>query len=282
MVPTDDASTQVPIPDVMAIKAKQKAAWEDGDYASFCKFMEAGAMEILNGWNIGRDKTLLDVACGSGQTAIPAARNGARVTGIDIAENLIDHARRRAREAGLNARFDVGDAEELPYADASFDTVISLIGAMFAPRPEKVVGEFARVLKPGGKLHMANWTAASMPGRMFKCMACFVPPPAGIVSPMLWGDAATVRERLVGNFVDVRLRRRVYPHWHYPFDAAELVNLFRTHFGPVKKTFELIEPEQQQELRRSLEQVYSESGETANGALSITQGELLEIEATRR
>ncbi|MGA7178946.1 MAG: class I SAM-dependent methyltransferase, partial [Thiobacillaceae bacterium] len=165
------ALKQTPVPDFDVIKARQKATWEDGDYASFAKYMEAGAIEILNGWNIPQHKTLLDVGCGAGQTAIPAARNGARVTGIDIAENLIAYARRRAQEAGLDVRFDVGDAEDLPYADASFDVAISLIGAMFAPRPEVVVAEFARVLKPGGKLHMANWTAASMPGQMFKCVA---------------------------------------------------------------------------------------------------------------
>ncbi len=276
------APRQTPAPDIAAIKAKQKITWEDGDYAGFCKFMEAGALEILGGWNIGRDKTLLDIGCGSGQTAIPAAKNGARVTGIDIAESLIAHARRRAREAELEIRFDVGDAEELPYADASFDTAISLIGAMFAPRPERVVAEFARVLKPGGKLYMANWTAASMPGQMFKCVARFVPPPPGLAPPVLWGDEDTVKTRLAQDFTDLRLTRRMYPQWHYPFDAAELVNLFRAKFGPVKKAFDLIDPQQQEELRRSLEHIYAEAGETANGVLTITQGELLEVEATRR
>lgn len=269
-------------PDFDAIKARQKATWEDGDYASFCKFMEAGAIEILDGWDIGRDKTLLDIGCGSGQTAIPAAKNGARVTGIDIAENLIEHARQRAREAGLDVRFDVGDAEDLPYDEDSFDVAISLIGAMFAPRPERVVAEFARVLKPGGKLHMANWTAASMPGQMFKCVARFVPPPPGLTPPVLWGDEATVKQRLADDFTDIKLRRRTYPQWHYGFDAAELVNLFRAQFGPVKKAFELIDEQRRQELRDSLEQIYRDTSETINGVLTITQGELLEIEATRR
>lgn len=274
--------SQASVPDIAAIKAKQKASWEDGNYPAFAKFMEAGAREILDGWNITRHQHLLDVGCGAGQTALPAAKNGARVTGIDVAENLIDHARRRAREAGLDIRFDVGDAEDLPYADGSFDAVISLIGAMFASRPEHVVRECARVLKPGGKLHLANWTAASMPGQMFKCVARFVPPPPGVSPPVLWGDEDTVKQRLSDDFTDIRLRRRMYPHWHYPFDAAELVNLFRTHFGPVKKAFDLIDPQQQQELQRSLEQIYRESSETANGVLTITRGELLEIEATRR
>ena len=127
--------TQAPVPDIATIKAKQKATWEDGDYPTFARFMEAGAIEILDGWNVVRQQSLLDVGCGAGQTALPAAKRGAHVTGIDVAENLIDHARQRAREAGLDIRFDVGDAEDLPYADSSFDALISLIGAMFAPAP---------------------------------------------------------------------------------------------------------------------------------------------------
>jgi SAM-dependent methyltransferase len=271
-----------PAPNFDAIKAKQKATWEAGDYASFCKYMEAGAIDILDGWNIAKGKTLLDVGCGSGQTALPAAKNGARVTGVDIAENLIAHARQRAQEAGLDVRFDVGDAENLPYGDGSFDVAISLIGAMFAPRPERVTAEFARVLKPGGKLHMANWTAAGMPGQMFKCVARFVPPPPGLASPVLWGDEATVKQRLSDDFTDIKFRRRMYPQWHYSFDAAELVNLFRAQFGPVKKAFELIDEDKRRELRDSLEQIYRETSEMRNGVLTITHGELLEVEATRR
>ena len=271
-----------PAPNFDTIKAKQKAAWEAGNYASFCKFMEAGAIEILDGWNIAKNKTLLDVACGCGQTAIPAAKNGARVTGVDIAEPSINHARQRAREAGLDVRFDVGDAEDLPYADDSFEVVISLIGAMFAPRPERVASELARVLKPGGKLHMANWTAASMPGQMFKCVGRFVPPPPGLTPTVLWGDEATVKQRLSNDFTDITLTRRMYPQWYYPFDAAELVNLFRAHYGPVKKAFDQIDEEQRQELRSGLERIYRETSETTNGVLTITNGELLEIEATRR
>ena len=274
--------TQAPVPDIATIKAKQKATWEDGDYPTFARFMEAGAIEILDGWHVVRQQSLLDVGCGAGQTALPAAKRGAHVTGIDVAENLIDHARQRAREAGLDIRFDVGDAEDLPYADSSFDALISLIGAMFAPRPEHMVRECARVLKPGGKLYMANWTAASMPGQMFKCVARFVPPPPGLTAPVLWGDENVAKRRLSDDFTDIRFRRRMYPQWCYPFDAAELVGLFRAHFGPVKKAFDLIGPQQQQALRQDLEQIYLESSEMTNGVLTITRGELLEIEATRR
>jgi len=268
-------------PSIDVIKAKQKATWEDGNYASFAKFMEAGAIEILNAWKIAPNQTLLDVACGSGQTAIPAAKNGIKVTGIDIAANLIQHARKRAQDAGLDIPFDEGDAENMPYSNNSFDVVISLIGAMFAPRPEKVVSECARVLKTGGKLFMANWTSASMPAKMFKCVSKFAPPPAGLPPPVLWGDEETVKQRLSDDFTDIKLTRKTYPQWHYPFDAAELVNLFRAQFGPVKKAFDMTDPQQQKELQHSLEQIYLDASETANGVLTITNGEYLEVVATR-
>jgi ubiquinone/menaquinone biosynthesis C-methylase UbiE len=177
-------------PDLSTIKSKMKATWEDGDYASFATYMAPGAVEILEDWNITPGQRLLDVGCGAGQTAIPAARRGLHVTGIDIAENLVEHARQRARKEGLVARFDQGDAEELPYADASFDVAVTLIGAMFAPDPDRVTAEFARVVRPGGKLYMANWTPNGMPAQMFKfkCVAAYVPPSPAFIPPVLWGE----------------------------------------------------------------------------------------------
>jgi len=268
--------------DLSAIKARHKATWEDGDYASFARYMEDGAVEMLDNWNIPAGKTLLDVGCGSGQTAIPAAKKGIKVYGVDIAENLVQHARQRALIAKLNAFFDVGDAEDLPYENNKFDVVISLIGAMFAPRPDQVVREFARVLKPGGQLIMANWTPASMPAQMFKVVASIVPPPTGIESPVLWGDEKTVLKRLNDDFTDIKLTRKIYPQWQYPFETGDLVNLFRTFFGPVKRAFEASDEYQQAVLHEKLEMIYRENSEQQNGILTITGGEYLEVMATRR
>jgi ubiquinone/menaquinone biosynthesis C-methylase UbiE len=209
-------------------------------------------------------------------------RRGLHVTGIDIAENLIEHARQRVRAEGLVARFDQGDAEELPYADASFDVAVTLIGAMFAPRPERVAAEFARVVRPGGKLYMANWTPYGMPARMFKCVAAYIPPPPGFIPPVLWGDEDTVRQRLNSQFTDIKLTRKTYPQWHYSFIPAELVGFFRRYFGPVKRAFDTVDVQAQQRLSRELEQIYSDTSETLNGVLTITGGEYLEVIATRR
>jgi ubiquinone/menaquinone biosynthesis C-methylase UbiE len=155
------------------------------------------------------------VACGAGQISIPAARAGARVTGVDIATNSIEQARARAQDEGLDARFEEGDAEMLPYEDASFDLVVSLIGAMFAPRPERVAAELVRVCRPGGRIVMANWTPEGFVGQMFKIIGKHVPPPALMSSPLLWGDEATVRERLSDGVAELHVTKRQYP-FYYP------------------------------------------------------------------
>ena len=264
------------------LKMKQKATWEDGDYADFATHMHNGAVEILQGWDFSAAKTLLDVGCGSGQTAIPAAKIGLQVTGIDIAENLIEHARKLASKAKLDVSFDVGDAEDLPYDNNSFDAAITLIGAMFAPRPEHVSSEFARVIKPGGKLYMANWTSASMPAQMFKCLSEVTPPPPGFIPPVLWGDEDTVQQRLEKDFKDIHLSRKNYPQWHYPFDEHGVVNLFREQFGPAKRAFAAATELQEKQLYDKLFHIYRENSETNNGILTITGGEYLEVIATRR
>lgn len=268
-------------PDINTLKAKMKASWEDGDYATFAKFMEPGAIEVVEGWGIQPGQFCLDIACGSGQTALPAARLGAHVFGVDIAQNLIDHANRRASFEELNAQFVQGDAEDLPYGKNSFDVVITMFGAMFAPRPEKAAAEFARVCKPGGKLIMANWTSSSMPAQMFKCIAGHVPPPADVVPPVLWGDEDTVISRLEKDFSDIKLNRKIYPQWHYPFTAAGVVELFRTYFGPVKRTFDVLDNTSQKRLREQLKSIYADSSVCHGDSITITNGEYLEVIATR-
>ena len=268
-------------PNLDAIKAKMKATWMEGDYARFAKYMEPGAREILKEWNIAVGERLLDVGCGSGQIAIPAAEAGIRATGIDIARNLVEYARRRAQSQGLEVRFDEGDAEQLPYGDSEFDVVTSLIGAMFAPRPERVAKELWRVCRPGGRLFMANWTPASMPGQMFKRVAEFVPPPPDVPSPALWGDEDTVRERLADGFKDVRLTRRFYPLWTYPFSVSELVDYFRLYFGPVRRAFAALDETGRQSLRQALKSNFA-AHNLATDATVRMSGEYLEVAAVRR
>ena len=173
----------------------------------------------------------LDVACGTGNLAIPLARAGAVVTGIDIAPNLLVQARERAVQESLVIRFDEGDAEQLPYADASFDCVVSMFGAMFAPRPELVAAELARVLRSGGLLAMANWNPDSFSGQMFRVSARHVPPPQGIAPPVLWGDEVTVRERLGSSFRDIETKL-IPVDFDLPTNAAGSGSLLSQVFRP--------------------------------------------------
>lgn len=266
-------------PTLATLKAKLRAAWMDGDYAAFSAYMKPGATKILADWRIEPGVRLLDVACGAGQTAIPAAKSGARVTGVDIASNLIEAARRHAASEGLHVQFDEGDAENLPYPDGAFDVVISLIGAMFAPRPEKVASELARVCRSGGRLHMANWTPDGMVGQMFKVVAKHVPPPLGVEPPVLWGDEATVCNRLSSDFTNIKVVRKFYPSWSYPFDVGGVVEYFRTVYGPVKRAFGSLDRAGQQPLREELEAVFSTYSGTKNG--TVLQAEYLDVSAIR-
>lgn len=267
-------------PDMEALKARLKVMWMAGDYGIFAKYLEPGALELLTSMQIAPGSRLLDVACGAGQLAIPAARTGVKVTGVDIATNLIEQARARAAAEGLSARFDEGDAEQLPYPDASFDTVVSLIGAMFAPRPSLVASELVRVCRPGGRIIMANWTPTGFIGRMFKVNSQHVPPPPGVLPPVLWGDEDTVRERFREGVSDLKLTRRIYPAFRYPFPVPQVVEFFRKYYGPTNRAFAALDANGQAALRCDLEQLWSEHNCSNNGA-TIVEPEYLEVIATR-
>ena len=222
---------------------------------------------------------MLDIACGTGNTAIPAARGGAVVTGVDIATNLLEQARKRAATEGVKAQFDEGDAEELPYADESFDVVITMFGAMFAPRPEKVAGELVRVCKPGGTIAMANWTPESFVGKTFQATAKLLPPPPGIPPPLLWGNEETVRQRFGDRVSDLRLTRQKV-HLTYPRAPQQMVEYFRQYFGPTKTAFSRLDAAGQAELASQLERLWIAENTATNGTTDVV-GEYLEVRATR-
>ncbi len=267
--------------DMAAVKATMKATWIEGDYAAFSTYMEPGALEILREWNIASGSRFLDIGCGAGQLAIPAARAGITSTGVDIATNLIEHARNRATREGLAAQFDEGDAEQLPYADSTFDVVSSLFGAIFAPRPEKVASEMARVCRSGGRLLMGNWTPNGMSGQVFKHIAKHVPPPPEVAPPPLWGDESTVRDRLADGFTDIRLTRKMYPLWKYPFPVQEVVQVFARFFGPIKGALAKLDESGQQSFVSGLENIFSAHNQAQDGTTEL-KGEYLEVTATCR
>lgn len=267
-------------PEMEALKTRLKATWESGDYSHFATYLEPGALEFLSRINVEPGTRILDVACGAGQTAIPMARAGAKVTGIDLAANLVARARERAKAENLDVVFDEGDAENLPYEDNSFDVVISLIGAMFAPRAALVAAELKRVCKPGGKIIMGNWTPNGFVGQMFMTMGKHVPPSPLMDSPVKWGDEDTVRERFKDGVSRLTLSRRLYP-FNYPFAPSDVVEFFRTYYGPTFKAFAALDAEKQAALRQDLDQLWSQHNTADTGKTSIFS-EYLEVVAIKK
>ena len=266
--------------DIDTVKTRMKATWMAGDYTTFAKYMEPGAAEILKGWRIAPGTKLLDVGCGAGQLAILAARAGVQATGVDIATNWIESARSRAAAEGLHAQFDEGDAEQLPYPAASFDVVTSLVGAMFAPRPELVAAEMARVCCPGGRILMVNWTPGGFVGQMFKTIARHVPPPPGVPPAVLWGDENAVRERFHNGISDLKLTRRLYPSFNYPFDVPHVVEFFIQHYGPTQRAYAALDAGGKEALRKDLEQVFAAHNRATDGTTAL-ESEYLDVQATR-
>jgi SAM-dependent methyltransferase len=222
---------------------------------------------------------VLDVACGTGNLAIPAARAGARVTGLDIAPNLLEQARARAAAESLDIAFDEGDVEHLPYADGQFDVVMSMFGAMFAPRPERAAAEMLRVCRPGGTVAMANWTPEGFVGKMFTLGARFAPPPPGLAPPVLWGSDSVVRGRLADGTSEIKTEP-VMVAFDYDFGPAEVVQFFRRYFGPTQMAFARLDEPAQAAYAAALEQLWIDHNEATDGR-TVIQAEYLAVLATR-
>lgn len=265
--------------DIDALKERLKGTWMAGDFGVIARIVEEANEEIVARLGIKPGMKVLDVACGTGNSAIPAARRGADVTGVDIATNLLEQARERARGAGVAARFEEGDAERLPFPDASFDLVVSIFGAMFAPRPDLVAAELKRVCKSGGKIVMGNWTPGGHSGKMFRLAAQYVAPPPGMAPPIQWGDESIVRERFRDGISDLKMNKRT-AIFRFPFDEAATVEHFRKYFGPTARAFEALDPERREAYRRDLEALWREDNRATNGTVEV-ENEFLEVVATR-
>lgn len=265
--------------DLTSLKARMRESWMAGDFGVIAHYAEAAEQEFIDRLKLKPGSRVLDVACGTGNTAIPAARVGAKVTGVDIASNLLAQARERARQTGVNAEFREGDAEQLDFPDASFDVVISVFGAMFAPRPERVATEFLRVCRPGGTIAMGNWTPTGFVGKMFGATAKHVPPPPGIPAPPMWGDEDVVRQRF-GTGAKQITCTRLTCDFSYPFPPAEVVQLFRTYFGPTKVAFSRLDGVGQAALAADLERMWSDYNQ-ANDGNTLIPGEYLEVHVIR-
>src|SRR5438034_868785 len=260
------------------LKIRLKTTWMTGDYDLFSRFMEKDAEQVFRRLGVTPGTRLLDVGCGAGQLALIAAREGAQVIGCDIATNWLDKARASATAERLAITFEEGDAESLPYQDGQFDAVVSLFGAMFAPRPDRVAAELTRVCRPGGMIAMANWTPSGFIGQMFKAIARHIAP-SGMPSPVLWGDEATVRDRLREGIAELKFARHIY-HFDYPFSPEAVVEFFRANYGPMSRAFASLDADGQGKLRRELVSLWS-AHNNAVGDTTQVGAEYLDVIATR-
>jgi ubiquinone/menaquinone biosynthesis C-methylase UbiE len=266
-------------PDLQEIKSRMKASWMAGDFGVIARMNEKWGEEFVDRLGLKPGMKVLDVACGTGNQSLPAARKGAEVTGLDIATNLLEQARTRAAAEGLKINFIEGDAEELPFADATFDVVYSMFGAMFAPRPDRVAAELKRVCKPGGLIAMANWTPQGVPGQIFAVTSKYLPPAPGLLPPSFWGVEKIARERF-GNDVDLKAEK-IKVVAKFEQTPAGVVALFREYFGPTKTTFARLDPEAQQHLAADIEQVFANANYSREGGTEH-DSEYLEVHARKK
>jgi SAM-dependent methyltransferase len=235
-------------PDLTAVKARQQMAWSAGDYAVIGTTLQLVGEALCEALDLRAGQSVLDVAAGNGNATLAAARRGCDVLSTDYVGVLLERGRARAGAEGLDVRFEQADAENLPYPDGKFDAVLSTFGVMFTPNQDKAAAELVRVCKPGGKIGLANWTPAGFIGQVFKVMGSYIPPAAGIKSPMLWGSEERLRELFPGQRVEVSRKQFVFRyrsprHW---------LDTFRTYYGPMNKAFDALPSVKQESLSDDL------------------------------
>jgi SAM-dependent methyltransferase len=265
--------------DFAALKRKQQAAWSAGDYAVVGTTLQIVGETLCEALDLRAGERVLDVAAGNGNATLAAARRWADVTSTDYVPALLERGRARASAEALPVRFQVADAECLPYADATFDVVLSTFGVMFTPDQEKAAAQIARVCKPGGRIGLANWTPSSFIGELFKLIGRYLPPPAGVKSPSLWGTAEHLRELFGHELGSIAIERK-----HFVFryrSAAHWLKVFRTSYGPMEKAFGALDPAAQNSLGEDLLALAQRFNRATDGSL-VAPGEYAEVVIRRR
>ena len=260
------------------LATRNRAVWSVGEFDRIAAGYRHDAQSFVERLRLARGERVLDLACGTGNLALPAAAAGAEVLGLDLAPQLLQTARRRAAEECLAIRFEEGNAEAVPLADGSVDTLLSMFGVMFAPRPERVAAELLRVVRPGGRIALANWTPASFVGDMLRAHTARVPPPAGVQSALLWGDDASVRERLAGARSVTLTRRRV--QFRFALPPAGVARLFAESYGPTIRTLEALDESGRAGLIADLARLWSRANSAGDGT-TVVESEYLEVLALR-
>lgn len=263
-----------PVADFLAVKQKQQVAWSTGDYAVIGTTLQIVGENLCEALDLRAGQRVLDVAAGNGNATLAAARRWCDVVSTDYVGALLERGRARASAEGMAIQFEEADAENLPYPDASFDVVLSTFGVMFTPDQERAAGELARVCKPGGKIGLANWTPTSFIGELFRLIGRYIPPPAGIKSPSLWGTEEHLRV-LFGKRIDTLkterknfvFRYRSPQHW---FDT------FRTYYGPMQKAFIAVGADKQASFSADVFKLVQHFNRAVDGSM-VVPSEYLEV-----
>ena len=263
-----------PVADFAAIKLKQQAAWSAGDYAVVGTTLQIVGETLCEALDLRAGERVLDVAAGNGNATLAAARRWCDVVSTDYVSALLSRGQARASAEGLAVQFQEADAENLPFSDGSFDVVLSTFGVMFTPNQERAASEMARVCKSGGKIGLANWTPSSFIGELFKLMGRYIPPPAGVKSPSLWGTEERLRELFgdrIATLETVRknfvFRYRTPQHW---------LDTFRTYYGPVQKAFNAVGATREEALAADLIRLVQQFNRAGDGAM-VLPSEYLEV-----
>ena len=266
-------------PDFAAIKQRQQAAWGSGDYAVIGTTLQIVGEQLAEACDLRCDERVLDVAAGNGNATLAAARRGCAVTSTDYVGGLLERGAERARAERLPVSFQVADVEALPFADASFDAVLSTFSVMFAPDHARSAAEMARVCRPGGRVGLANWTPDGFIGQLFKVLGRHVAPPAGVTPPSMWGVESHVRQLLGDRLVSLSVVPRTFAFRYR--SPAHFVDVFRTWYGPTHKAFASLDADKAEALRLDLVALL-ERANRAGPASLVVPSEYLEIVATLR
>jgi ubiquinone/menaquinone biosynthesis C-methylase UbiE len=264
--------------DYRAITARQQATWATGDFNELARQIIPVSEALVRACDPRAGQRVLDVACGSGNAALIAARRYCDVSGIDYVPSLIERAALRAAAEGTPIDFRVGDAQALAYPDAHFDVVLSVFGVMFAPDQERAAAELLRVCRPGGRIGLCCWVPEGFGGELFKIVGRYVPPPAGLKPPVRWGTEAGLTELLGAGTSSIAVEKRVTHQYYRSMDHA--IEVFGTYLGPLSRALQMLDAPNQASLRRDVVSFLEKYNRATDGT-AVLEGEYLEIIATR-
>lgn len=264
--------------DFSAVKQRQQATWASGDYGNIGMRLQIVGEALAEAADLRAGERVLDVAAGNGNATLAAARRYARVISTDYVPQLLEEGALRARADGLDVEFQVADAEDLPFADGSFDVALSTFGVMFTPRHGQAAREMLRVVRRGGRIGLANWTPEGFIGQLFRIIASYAPPPAGVQSPMLWGSEPHLVELFGPQATDIRCERR---HFNFRYRSpAHWIEVFRTYYGPIHKLYAALDPDRQAALTGDITALLERLNRGGSDSL-VVPSEYLEVVVTR-